>query len=255
MKLKVLGSSSKGNCYLLESENETLIIECGISFKEIKVALDFNLRNVVGCLVTHEHGDHSKSLRDLLKAGINIYTSFGTARGIVKECEVIETYNRFNYIKAFEQFKVGGFTVMPFDVHHDVEEPLGFLINHKDIGTIIFATDTSYLEYRFKELTNILIECNYSEKILLENMANGSVDSSTGVRIASTHMSFENCKEMIKANDNPKLKNIVLLHLSDGNSNAKEFKEQIYKLTNKAVYVADKGLEIELNKEAPNDKL
>lgn len=249
MKLKVLGSSSKGNCYLLESENETLIIECGISFKDIKIALDFNLRNVVGCLVTHCHGDHSKAVKDLSKSGINVYSSSGTFEALKI------TGIRLVIIEAFEQFKVGGFTVMPFDVHHDVVEPLGFLINHKDIGTIIFATDTSYLEYRFKELTNILIECNYSEKILLENMANGSVDSSTGVRVASTHMSFENCKEMIKANNNPKLKNIVLLHLSDGNSNAKEFKEQIYKLTNKAVYVADKGLEIELNKEAPNDKL
>lgn len=241
MKLRVLGSSSRGNCYLLQSEYETLIIECGISFKEIKIALDFNLRNVVGCLVTHCHGDHSKAVKDLSKSGINVYSSNGTF-------EALKTTGiRLVIIKAFKQFKVGGFTIMPFDIHHDVEEPLGFLINHKDMGTLLFATDTSYLEYRFKELTNILVECNYSEKILLENMDNGSIDNSTGVRIASTHMSFENCKEMIKANDNPNLKNIVLLHLSDGNSNAKEFKEQIHELTNKAVYVADKGLEIELN--------
>lgn len=247
MKLKVLGSSSQGNCYLLQNENETLIIECGISFKEIKKGLDFNLRNVVGCLVTHEHGDHSKALRDFLKAGIDVYTSFGTARAIVKECEVIETYHRLHYIKAFKQFKVGNFTIMPFDVHHDVAEPLGFLINHKDMGTILFATDTCYLEYRFKALTNILIECNYSEKILLKNMDNGSIDSSTGIRIASTHMSLENCKELIKANDNPKLKNIILLHLSDGNSNSKEFKETMENLTSKRVEIADKGLEFELN--------
>ena len=172
----------------------------------------------------------------------------GTARAIAEKCRVIETHHMLNYIKAFEQFKVGGFTVMPFDVHHDVAEPLGFLINHKDMGTILFATDTCYLEYRFKQLTNILIECNYSEKILLKNMDNGSIGDSTGLRIASTHMSFENCKEMIKANDNPKLKNIVLLHLSDSNSNAKEFKEVMEELTHKRVEIADKGLEIELNK-------
>ena len=99
MKLKVLGSSSKGNCYLLQNENECLIIECGISFKEIKIGLDFNLRNVVGCLVTHEHKDHSKSLQDLLRAGINVYTSFGTGIGICKQDEFIETHHRLNYIK------------------------------------------------------------------------------------------------------------------------------------------------------------
>ena len=247
MKLRVLGSNSKGNCYLLESESETLIVECGISFKDIKIALDFNLRNIVGCLVTHEHGDHSKALQDLLTSGINVYTSMGTARAIAEKCRVIETHHRLNYIKAFEQFKVGGFTVMPFDVHHDVAEPLGFLINHKDMGTILFATDTCYLEYRFKELTNILIECNYSEKILLENMDNGSIDFNTGVRIASTHMSLSNCTDIIKANDNSKLKNIILLHLSDANSNIKTFRQTIKAVTSKRVEIADKGLEIELN--------
>ena len=242
MKLKVLGSSSKGNCYILQNENETLIVEAGISFKDIKIGLDFNLRNVVGCLVTHEHGDHSKSVKDLSKSGINVYSSNGTFEALKI------TGSRLVIIKAFEQFKVGAFTIMPFDVHHDVEEPLGFLINHKDMGTVLFATDTSYLEYRFKKLTNILIECNYSEKILLKNMNNDSIDSSTGLRITSTHMSLENCKELVKANDNPRLKNIVLLHLSDGNSNAKEFKEVMEELTHKRVEIADKGLEIELNK-------
>lgn len=248
MKLKVLGSSSKGNCYLLQNENETLIIEAGIPFKDIKIALDFNLKNIVGCLITHEHRDHSKAVKDIMKSGINVWMSEGTMLALNDKKS--NDFHRFPLLcEAFAQFKLGGFTIMPFDVHHDVAEPLGFLINHKDMGTLLFATDTCYLEYRFKELTNILIECNYSEKILLKNMANGSINDSTGVRIASTHMSFENCKEMIKANDNPNLKNIVLLHLSDGNSNAKEFKEQIHELTNKAVYVADKGLEIELNKE------
>jgi phosphoribosyl 1,2-cyclic phosphodiesterase len=248
VKFRVLGSNSKGNCYLLQNENETLIIEAGISFKEIKIALDFNLRSVCGCLITHEHGDHSKAVKDVLKSGIRVYTSKGTI-------EALELNNYISKpIKAFEQFKVSGFTIMPFDVHHDVAEPLGFLINHKDMGTVLFATDTSYLEYRFKELTGILIECNYSEEILLRNMDNGSIDSSTGARIASTHMSLENCKELIKANDNPKLKNIVLLHLSDGNSNAKEFKEVMEVLTHKMVHIADKGLEIKLNKEAANEK-
>ena len=242
MKLRVLGSSSKGNCYILQNENETLIVECGIPFKEIKIALDFNLRNVVGALSTHCHLDHSKSIKDIAKSGINVYSSYGTFAALEL------TGSHLVIIKAFRQFKVGGFTVMPFDVHHDVEEPLGFLINHKDMDTILFATDTSYLEYRFKELTNILIECNYSEKILLKNMDNGSIDDSTGVRIASTHMSLENCKELIKANDNPNLRNIVLMHLSDSNSNAKGFKKEMEELTHKRVEIADKGLEIELNK-------
>lgn len=56
MLLKCLGSSSCGNCYLLKAENETLIVECGIKFKEIQKAMNFNISHIVGCLVTHEHG-------------------------------------------------------------------------------------------------------------------------------------------------------------------------------------------------------
>ena len=58
MKLIVLGSSSSGNCYILDNGKEALIIEAGIRFQEVKKALDFNLRKVVGCVVTHAHNDH-----------------------------------------------------------------------------------------------------------------------------------------------------------------------------------------------------
>ncbi|HXS59018.1 MAG TPA: MBL fold metallo-hydrolase, partial [Hanamia sp.] len=78
MILKVLGSSSAGNCYLLENEKETLIIEAGLRFDEIKRGLKYNLRKVCGCLVSHEHGDHCKGAKDMLNAGITIFASEGT---------------------------------------------------------------------------------------------------------------------------------------------------------------------------------
>lgn len=55
MKLEVLASGSKGNCYILSSNSEKLIIEAGISYKKILTGLDFDLSEVVGCLITHEH--------------------------------------------------------------------------------------------------------------------------------------------------------------------------------------------------------
>lgn len=55
MKLKCLGSSSAGNCYLLEADNEVLILDCGIPIKDIKIGLGFDLRRVSGVLVTHSH--------------------------------------------------------------------------------------------------------------------------------------------------------------------------------------------------------
>jgi len=64
MKLTVLGSSSLGNCYLLHNERECLIIEAGIKFLEVKKALNFKISQIVGLLVSHEHGDHAAFLHE-----------------------------------------------------------------------------------------------------------------------------------------------------------------------------------------------
>ncbi|WP_238884451.1 MBL fold metallo-hydrolase [Clostridium sp. YIM B02551] len=247
MKLKVLGSGSKGNCYLLQDNNETLIIECGIPYKTILKGLNFNLSNVVGCLVSHEHKDHSKAYWELLKAGIDVYTSNGTIRAILKEDEAIETYHRLHFIKSEVQFKVGGFTVLPFTAEHDAAEPLGFLIHHENLGKLLFITDSYYCKYKFKNLRNILIECNYSKGILNENLENGSVHPVLRNRLIKSHFSLDNVKEFLEANDLRKVNNIVLIHLSDSNSNSGEFKDQIERLTAKPTYIANKGLEINLN--------
>ena len=77
MRLKCLGSSSAGNCYLLTSESgETLILDCGIPIKEIKKGLDWNIRNVVGCIVSHVHSDHSKSVKDFKAMGIPVFAPY-----------------------------------------------------------------------------------------------------------------------------------------------------------------------------------
>lgn len=55
LTLKCLGSGSSGNCYLLSTETETLILDCGIPIKEIKKGLKFDLRRVSGVVVTHSH--------------------------------------------------------------------------------------------------------------------------------------------------------------------------------------------------------
>ena len=60
----MLGSSSKGNCYLLEYKNQVLILDAGVSFKEVQKALNFNIEKVVGVLITHEHMDHLKYATD-----------------------------------------------------------------------------------------------------------------------------------------------------------------------------------------------
>jgi ribonuclease BN (tRNA processing enzyme) len=101
------------------------------------------------------------------------------------------------------------------------------------------------LKYKFNELRHILIECNYSEEILQRN---GVSNEFLKNRTINSHMSYETCCSTLIANDLSLVQNIVLIHLSDRNSDANMFRHGICELTNKNVYIADSGLEIELNK-------
>lgn len=240
MKLKVLASGSKGNCYLLQLKDETLILECGIRFREIVEGLDFNLENVVGCLVTHEHKDHSKSIENLNKNGIDVYASKGTYESLGIE------HHRAKVIESEKLFKVGNFTIMPFETKHDAKEPLGFLINHKEIGNLLFITDSYYCEYNFNNLNHILVECNYSKNILDENIENGVIPVSLRNRIVKSHFSLNNVIDFLKSNDLSKVKNLLLIHLSSSNSDSYYFIQETAKATGLAIDVAREGLEIYL---------
>lgn len=242
MKLKVISTGSIGNAYLLETEQEALLIECGVRMPDIKKALDFNLSKVSGCLVSHIHGDHAKSVKDVLAAGINVYASQGTLAG--KE---VAGHSRAHIIQSKQAFKVGNFRVLPFDVKHDVP-CLGFLIEHTECGRVLFITDTYFCKYTFPGLNNIIIEANYSKEIIDKRFGPDSEMMFLRDRILKSHFSLANCKEMLAANDLTAVNNIVLIHLSDGNSNEAQFKKEVQELTGKNVTVARNGLEIPFGK-------
>ncbi|KZL88494.1 MBL fold metallo-hydrolase [Clostridium magnum] len=241
MEVNVLGSSSSGNCYLLQGKKETLILEAGVPYKNILKGLNFDISNVVGCLVTHEHLDHAKAIKDLTQKGIDVYASHGT---LVRSMAM---NHRGHIIKSEKQFTVGGFTVLPFAVEHDAAEPLGYLIQHQEIGKLLFITDSYYCKYKFKELNHIFIECNYSAEILKDNLKQGYIPIGLRNRLIKSHFSLENVKEFLKANDLSHVKEITLIHLSDSNSNSQQFKEDTEALTGRPVYVANKGLSLDLS--------
>lgn len=242
MKLKVLGSSSKGNCYLLIDETgKALAIEAGVRFSEVQKALDFNVGDLLGCLITHEHGDHSAFVAQFMNAAINIYCSKGTATKF-------RPHHRLNFIEAGKLVQIGEFKVMPFDVVHDAAQPLGYLIRHEESGNILFLTDTFYSEFTFPGLNNIILEVNYDLEILEKNIASGKLNPVIRKRIITSHMSLQTAIELLEANDLSKVNSIVLIHLSDGNSHASGFKETIELATGKTVIVADTGTEILINK-------
>lgn len=236
MIVKILGSSSKGNCYLFETANTCLVVEAGISISEVKKALNYNMSKILGCIITHEHKDHSKYIKEYLNCGIKCYTSKGTI-------DALEINNPFLCeITPLVDFRLDSWRILPFNTKHDCRQPLGYLINHKKCGTVLFATDTYYLPNTFKNLNNIFIECNYSTEIL----KNSNIDDSLKKRIISSHLSLETCINTLKANDLSKVENIVLIHLSDNNSDEKLFKQKVQEATGKIVYIANRNVEIKL---------
>lgn len=241
MILRVLGSSSHGNCYILERGQQALLIECGVQWKQIQQGLDFNLSRVGACLISHEHKDHSKSAREVMQAGINVYCSPGTAGAIGLSSHRLIT------VPPLQQFTVGDFVILPFPTKHDCAEPYGYLIYCRSTGEkILFATDTYYIRHRFSGLNYIMVECNYCGDVLKEQVAEGTMAVPRKNRLLESHFSLEHCKEFLQANVTTDTRKIVLLHLSDDNSDAERMVREITDLTGIDTEVADPGKVIEL---------
>lgn len=233
-----LASSSGGNAYIVDflgGPGCPLLLDCGLPINKIKQGLwqaKVSISMLGGCLVTHEHGDHSKAIFDLMKYG-DIYTSRGTADAAGVE----EPWNhRLKIIKAREQFTVGPWKVLPFETVHDAAEPLGFLI-YRAGERLLYATDTAYLPVRFKDLNVIMVECNYALDIL---ESNADLDPAVKKRVIGNHFGLDQVKRFLQANDLRAVREIHLLHLSDGNSDADRFKKEIQEWTGRPVYIAGK---------------
>lgn len=240
MKLKCLGSSSSGNCYLLIGEKETLIIEAGVKFSKVKEALSFDLSNVVGCILSHEHGDHAKYASEMQSAGIEIIGTVGT---LVK---CIDTHINSCIIFYRVAAAFGGFTITTYQTIHDAEEPCAFLIEHPEIGRMLFITDTASFKYEFKGINHLMIEANYDDDIVNENNINNPNAFNNIERLQESHMSIKECEFTCGYNVYSGTKSIILIHLSGGNSDTQLFKDTIKRKTGKPVYVANENFEIEL---------
>jgi phosphoribosyl 1,2-cyclic phosphodiesterase len=233
MDIQVLASGSSGNCYKVSDGQTSLLLECGISYKEIQKKLNFKLYEVDGCLVSHEHLDHSKAIMEMLKSGIDVYTSKGTAAPF--ENDIFKAI----HVEAEKQFQVGTFDILPFDTQHDAAEPLGFILYSRTTKEkLLFATDTYYVKYRFGSLNYIMVECNYAIDILRANSEAGRLSLALKNRLLQSHFGLGNVKKFLQSNDLSKVKEIYLLHLSDGNSDKTRFKREIQELTGKPVIIA-----------------
>lgn len=234
MDITPIASSSSGNAYLISDGVTILLVEAGVKLEKIQEKID--LTSVRACLITHEHGDHAKHAKDIARWML-VYSSKGTF-----DCLDFGVYNyQKNIIKAGKEESVGTFKVIAFKTQHDAKEPFGYLLKSIITNeTLLFATDTYYINNTFDALDYIMIECNYDGSILKRRYTNGEVSKLQYKRLYNSHMSLDNCIKFFKANDLSRLKEVYLMHLSDKNSNEKEFKRKIQEITGCMVYVCPK---------------
>lgn len=212
LSLDVLGSSSKGNCYILQNNDTRIMLDCGVDHQKI---LDkYPTCKFDGILITHCHQDHCKGLKKL-KNYINckVYSNDET----IEILPILETNKKT--VNENESFKIGSFTILPFLIEHDVKN-FGYLIkdnisHHK----LVYITDCGTIpNYQFKDIDTFLIEANYNEDWLKdkEELEIKEARNLSG----KGHLSVQQTTKFLQDNINYNTKYVILGHIS---SNCKDY--------------------------------
>lgn len=209
------------------------MLDAGAKPSDIQIATGFRLSKLSGCLLSHAHGDHARSVKKLFSYGVNCYASAETWE------KVGQKHHRAKPVAAKQVFRSGPFVVQAFEAVHDEPGTFGFLIGHGS-DRAIYLTDSAYSKFRFDGLTHLFVECNHSTDLMRGHVYAGDIGADRYKRTASTHMSLERLLDMLAANDLSKVREIHLLHLSDGNSDEVAFADAVRRATGKPVYVAAK---------------
>lgn len=227
MFIRCIGTGSQqGNCYALyDNDGKILLLDLGLARKEILKGIDFNVTDVVGAVVSHEHGDHAKAVKDFENMGIPVFKPFDET----KACPL--------------KIRYGSFGVQAFKVPHDGVPCYGFYIT-VDGHRILYATDFEYLPCSFKNvrLADMIVECNHQTELVDKGQAKYPHQ-------IKGHCSLDTLiGKVIKENMTSDLRAVILCHLSGDSANPEECLSEVQKVVGEGVnvFVAHKGLEVEL---------
>lgn len=218
MKLWALASGSSGNCYLLESEGTRLLVECGRPMRDVVRYLEHcavDPHSLSGIVLTHAHGDHSKSAREVSdRFGVPVYASIGTLG-----CATLRDSTRARPVAAGAPFQVGEVLVRPFAVPHDCVEPLGFRFESAS-GQVGVTTDLGWVpapvQSHFSDLDLLVLEANYDPYLLHAGRYPGFLKN----RVAGYHghLSNEDAADAIASRGDRAPRQVWLAHLSENNN-------------------------------------
>ncbi len=224
MKMAVLASGSSGNSIYLSTKNTAILIDAGLSGKELERRMEsigLDLEEISAILVTHEHGDHIKGAGVLSRRyGIPIYASAGTWKAARKKLGKID--------KDFERtikdyWQLGDFEIKSFPTPHDAAEPVGYIVGDGEVNFGL-ATDIGYIDVELydhlKDLDCILLEANHDIDLLREGSYPGMLKRR--IRGNEGHLSndetAELLPELLKTNKQSSCPVVLLSHLSAENN-------------------------------------
>jgi hypothetical protein len=180
-------SGSTGNLYSFEDGETAILIEAGLPYREIQLALHRHDGRVPtdyqGCIVSHEHMDHARAIPDLKRRGVPVYLG--------SEAHAVT---------------IGTMKVSAFPLIHDVPCSGFRVISSVTKETLIFLTDTAISPFHFPDVNILAIETNFSEKMVGK--------CSLKERVFTAHMSLERAIKIMERSNLSKCREIHLLHMS-----------------------------------------
>lgn len=227
MKIKCLGTGSSGNCFVLkDSAGKMLILDAGIPWKEIQIGIGFRPADVEAVCITHAHSDHARAVRDLIKVGIHTILPW----------ESEKPYRGVYNVKSFALTDSSGSFVHTNNDGSDCPV-YGFLIEHPEMGRMLYLTDCEFCKWRFKRINHILVECNYDRDLINPNAPNSE-------HVYRGHMELHTVIDFVKANASKDLKSVGVCHIG-GNLDPYMAIQAISAETGGMSWFAEKGLEYE----------
>lgn len=220
-RFSTLASSSKGNCTFVSGGGTSVLVDAGISFRQIRLQLakhDLDHTDLSGVLITHEHTDHIRGLNVLLKnMHIPVYSAPETLEFLIDNNHVPKGAN---LIPVDSEFLLENIKVTPFDTPHDAVHSLGFRLEFPDSNKIGIATDLGYIS---QEVQDGLEGCNM---VLLEsNFDHGMLECSSypyylkrRIKGENGHLANEDCATAICSLVEKGTTRFVLGHLSEENN-------------------------------------
>lgn len=220
MRFAYLGSGSKGNGALVQSDGTMLLLDCGFSAKETLSRLDrtgVDVNDIDAIVVTHEHSDHISGVGVVArKLDIPVWLTAGTERAAANRLGNIP---KKKYFDPHTAFVVGDLEVQPFPVPHDAFEPAQFVFSdgatRLGILTDVGST-TSHIEQVLSECDALALECNHDSKMLERGPYPQALKDRVAGRLG--HLSNSAAASLLEKIDRTRLQHLVAVHLSETNN-------------------------------------